>query len=119
MKMKASNLKDATAAVAAVPPTSEVQADTTGKLYFFPNDHATAASNVYRARWDHSEHIEEFHMLAKLKALSTDDKTQVKILVNGLYEKEMEARKLREFGQSRRVLKQLWDNPEDAEYNQL
>jgi hypothetical protein len=122
MKAKASSLKDATA-VTVVPPKSEVHADTTTRnVYFFPNDQATSSSNVYRARWDHAEHIEDFHMLAKLRALPSEDKTRVKNLVDELHakhEKEVEIRKLREFGQSRRVFNQIWDNPGDAEYNNL
>jgi hypothetical protein len=118
--MKATDLKDATAAT-IVPPMSEIHGDTTGNVYFFPKDQATASSNVYRARWDHAEHIEDFQMLAKLKTLSDESKGQVKTLVAELYEAEQREREenrrlAREaFELTKRSLARYWGAEDDAE----
>ena len=120
--MKASSLKDATAATIA-PPKSEVHADTTGRIYFFPNAQATAASNLYRARWDSSKHIEEFQMLAKIRQLPPDLQAEHEAALDALVEKAKNRRNdafmATMSGLSDESFSRFWDNPKDAEYDDL
>lgn len=118
--MKTNSLNNATATKAISP--SETHAETSrDKVYIFPGSQATVSSSLHRRqRWEHAEHIEDFQMLAKLKALSTENKAQVKKLVAELYEEERQEREHRRlvreaFELTKRSLARYWGAEEDGE----
>jgi hypothetical protein len=110
--------KNATTPTSDISPATTTQAATPEKIYIF-SSHQAATPLLKNRRWEQSEHIEDFRMLARLKTLSNESKSQVVRLVDELYAREIEERKLREIGKSRKLLAQAWDNPSDAEYNDL
>lgn len=69
------------------------------------------------------EHGRERHreslMLAKWRALSSEGKANVTRLIDELRETEEEAAYLHGFGASRKAFVNVWDNPDDAEYNDI
>ena len=75
-------------------------------------DYKVATSTHDRARY------RETVLLTKLRGLSDSGRAQVETFIDALSETEA-SESLRSFGASRKVFAQIWDNPADAEYNDL
>ncbi len=60
-------------------------------------------------------------MLMKLNSLSNESRDKVGAFIETLLadEEMKEALFLRDFGKSRKVVAQIWDNPDDAKYDHL
>jgi hypothetical protein len=97
-----------------------VDNSTYGRLYRFSN-HQAATSDAVKMQM----RLRETVMLNKIRRLSPPRSAELNSVLDGMLatdeaiEAERETQALQDFGRSQRVLAKVWDNPEDAEYNNL
>jgi hypothetical protein len=73
-----------------------------------------------RAEWRVTVDVlsaEEHEIVTKIRTLSPEERASLRRIVGHADTSGAEA--LRDFGHSRKVFAQIWDNPDDAEYDDL